>query len=168
MEVIAMPAPRNARGGPRTDSTVPPVGDEVDLYALPLTALVARLSHQLGRKLAAEYAAQDITAKPLDASLFILLARGDARLTELAARLSTSKQALVFVVDRLERDGYLVRVADPEDRRAKRIQLTQAGRQVAQRSDAAMRRIERRWRVRAGDWARLRAKLADLASTREP
>jgi DNA-binding MarR family transcriptional regulator len=166
MEVIAVPAPRSARG-PRTDSTVPPVGDEVDLYALPLTALVARLSHQLGRELAAEFATHDITATPLDASLFILLARGGARLTELAARLNTSKQALVFVVDRLERDGYLVRVADLEDRRAKRIQLTQAGRQVAQHSHAALRRIERRWRAHAGDWGRLRATLADLATARE-
>jgi DNA-binding MarR family transcriptional regulator len=159
-------APRRTRA-PRTDSTVPPVGDEVDPYALPLTALVARLSHQLGRELAAEYAAHGITAQPLDASLFILLARGDARLTELAARLNTSKQALVFVIDRLERAGYLIRVADPEDRRAKRIQLTRTGRQVAQRSDAAMRRIERRWRGRAGDWARLRGTLADLASIRD-
>jgi DNA-binding MarR family transcriptional regulator len=149
---------------PRTDSIVPPVGEKVDLYALPLTSLVARLSHQLGRELAAEYAAHDITAQPLDGSLFILLARGDARLTELAARLNTSKQALVFVIDRLERDGYLVRIADREDRRAKRIQLTQAGREVARLSDAAMRRIERRWRDRAGEWARLRGTLADLAS----
>jgi DNA-binding MarR family transcriptional regulator len=90
--------------------------------------------------------------------------RADAALRlVLAARLNTSKQALMFVVDRLERDGYLVRVADPEDRRAKRIHLTQTGHQVARVSDAAMRRIERRWRVRAGDWARLRATLADLA-----
>jgi DNA-binding MarR family transcriptional regulator len=164
---MSMPGPRRTRA-PRVDSTVPPVGDEVDLYALPLTALVARLSHQLGRELAAEYTAHDITAQPLDASLFILLARGDARLTELATRLNTSKQALVFVVDRLERDGYLVRIADPEDRRAKRIHLTQTGHQVAQLSDAAMRRIERRWRVHAGDWPRLRATLADLASVRGP
>jgi len=158
---MPMRGPRRTRS-PRTDSTVPPVGDEVDLYALPLTALVARLSHQLGRELATDYAAHDITAQPLDASLFILLARADARLTELAARLNTSKQALVFVVDRLERDGYLVRVVDPEDRRAKRIQLTRAGHHVAQRSDAVMRRIERRWRMLAGDWAQLRSTLADL------
>jgi DNA-binding MarR family transcriptional regulator len=115
--------------------------------------LLTRLTHQLGQELAAEYATHDITAQPLDASLFILVAGGDARLTELAAQLNTSKQALLAIVDRLERDGCLVRVAGPEDWRAKRIHLTQ----TALKS-----------RVGAGDWARLRATLADLAGPRDP
>jgi hypothetical protein len=83
---MSMPAARNPE--PRPDSTVPPIGGEVDLYALTFTALLTRLTHQLGQELAAEYATHDITAQPLDASLFILVAGGDARLTELAAQLN--------------------------------------------------------------------------------
>jgi hypothetical protein len=56
----------------------------------------------------------------------------------------------------------------PANGGALRIHLTQTGHQVARLSDAAMRRIERRWRVRAGDWALRRGTLADLASPRDP
>jgi DNA-binding MarR family transcriptional regulator len=34
------------------------------------------------------------------------------------------------LVDRMERDGLVLREADPEDRRAQRVRLTEAGRQV--------------------------------------
>jgi DNA-binding MarR family transcriptional regulator len=157
---------RNVRG-PRTDSDVAPIGDPVDLYALPLTALVTRLSYQIVRELADVYAHQRLSVQPLDASLFILLATDGGRLTALAKRLNTTKQALTFVVDRLERDGYLIRVADPIDKRAKRIQLTASGQEVAATTDAALRDIERHWRSRAGDaWPDVRAALADM--TAEP
>jgi DNA-binding MarR family transcriptional regulator len=144
---------------------VPPVGDSVDFNGLPLTALVARLSHVLVRELAAAYVDQGINAQPLDASLFVLLSTDGARLTALAERLNTSKQALTFVVARLERHGYLTRAADPNDKRAKRIELTESGHGVAAATDAALRRIERRWRTRAGrDWPQLRAGLAQIAA----
>jgi DNA-binding MarR family transcriptional regulator len=150
---------------PRTDSVVPPIGDPVDLYGLPLTALVARLAHQLTRALAQVYVDQHIAAQPLDGSLLILLAMGAARLTELAERLNATKQALTFVVDRLERDGLVLRVADPVDKRAKRIELTEAGVAAAEVTKDAMRAIERRWRSHAGEvWPQLRAALADIAS----
>ncbi len=150
---------------PRTDSAVPPVDSEVDIHGLPLTALVARLSYQLGRELADAYAQNDISAQPLDASLLVLLAQGSARLTALAARLNTSKQALTFVIDRLERDGYITRSPDPKDRRAKQIRLTVAGEAAAQVTTATLTRLERRWRCVAGeDWSQLRAGMADIAS----
>jgi DNA-binding MarR family transcriptional regulator len=96
---------------------------------------------------------------------FVLLAKDGARLTALAERLNTSKQALTFVIARLERDGYLTRAADPNDKRAKRIELTEGGRGVAAATDAALCRIERRWPTRAGrDWPQLRAALAHIAA----
>jgi DNA-binding MarR family transcriptional regulator len=149
---------------PRTDSAVPPVGDQLDIHGLPLTALVARLSYQLARELADAYARNGITAQPLDASLLVLLAQGSARLTALAARLNTSKQALTFVIDRLERDGYVTRAPDPKDRRAKQIQLTTTGREAAELSTATLTRVERNWRALVADWSALRAGLADIAA----
>ncbi len=50
-----------------------------------------------------------------------------ARLTELARRASMSKQAMGQLVDEVERLGYVERVSDPGDRRAKIVRFTQAG-----------------------------------------
>ncbi|BCQ10260.1 transcriptional regulator SlyA [Mycobacterium heckeshornense] len=142
---------------------VPPVGAEVDVYGLPLTALVARLSHRLVQELAATYARESVAAQPLDASLLILLAQGSARPTALAARLNISKQALNFVLDRLQRDGLVTRVRDPDDRRAKRIRLTPAGMAVAELTRATLTEVERRWRSIVGEnWPQLRTYLADI------
>jgi DNA-binding MarR family transcriptional regulator len=149
---------------PRRDSTIPPVGSDVDFYRLPLTALVARLSHLLFQELAGAYARESVVAQPLDASLLILLAQTSARPTALAARLNISKQALNFVLDRMQRDGLVTRVADPDDRRAKQIRLTAAGREAAEVTRTTLTRIERRWRSTVGeDWPQLRANLADMA-----
>jgi DNA-binding MarR family transcriptional regulator len=158
---------RRGSGGhrPRRDSTIPPVGADVDVYRLPLTALVARLSHLLFRELAVTYAGKSVAAQPLDASLLLLLAQGSARPTALAARLNVSKQALNFVLDRLQRDGLVTRVADPDDRRAKQVRLTAAGRQAANVTRATLTRAERRWRSIVGDdWPQLRVNLADITT----
>lgn len=52
---------------------------------------------------------------------------GGTRLTTLAARANITPQAVGELVDDLERLGYVVRQPDPDDRRAKRIVLTQRG-----------------------------------------
>ncbi|MCA2312497.1 MarR family winged helix-turn-helix transcriptional regulator [Mycobacterium intracellulare] len=166
-ELVSKSTPRRVRAL-STQSAVPPIGGSVDVGLLPLTALVARLTYQISRSLADAYKSQGVTAQPLDASLFVLLAQGGARLTAVAERLDTSKQALSFVVSRLERDGYLVRVDDPEDKRARQIQLTDAGHRVAAITADALRRIEVRWRSRLGeDWPQLRAALADVVAESE-
>lgn len=159
--------PRGGGHQPRRDSTIPPVGADVDLYSLPLTALVARLSHLLFQELAVTYARESVAAQPLDASLLILLAQASARPTALASRLNTSKQALNFVLDRLQRDGLVTRAADPDDGRAKQIRLTKVGRAAAEQTGATLSRVEQQWRSIVGeDWPQLRADLADIASHR--
>jgi MarR family transcriptional regulator for hemolysin len=47
--------------------------------------------------------------------------------TELAKFLDIGKVALGGLLDRLEANGYIVRIADPADRRAKRIRMTDSG-----------------------------------------
>ncbi len=47
--------------------------------------------------------------------------------TELAKHLDVGKVALGGLLDRLEANGHIMRVADPVDRRAKRIRMTPAG-----------------------------------------
>jgi DNA-binding MarR family transcriptional regulator len=50
--------------------------------------------------------------------------------TELAKVLDIGKVALGGLLDRLEANGYVARKADPTDRRAKRIEMTAAGRSL--------------------------------------
>jgi DNA-binding MarR family transcriptional regulator len=49
------------------------------------------------------------------------------RLTELAQRASMSKQAMGQLVDEVERLGYVERISDPTDGRAKIVRFTPAG-----------------------------------------
>jgi DNA-binding MarR family transcriptional regulator len=147
----------------QVSTAIPPVGADVDVYRLPLTALIARLSHLLFQELAGTYARESVAAQPLDASLLMLLAQTSARPTALAARLNISKQALNFVLDRLQRDGLVTRVADPDDGRAKQIRLTAAGRDAAEVTRVTLTRLERHWRSIVGeDWPQLRTNLADI------
>lgn len=53
---------------------------------------------------------------------------GGTRLSTIAARANITPQAVGELVDDLERLGYVVRRPDPDDRRAKRIVLTDRGR----------------------------------------
>jgi DNA-binding MarR family transcriptional regulator len=66
------------------------------------------------------------------------------RLTDIAARAGMAPQSMGEIVDDLVAKGYLSRREDPADRRAKRIYLTQKGRDTAQASRIALLEIERR------------------------
>ena len=52
---------------------------------------------------------------------------------ELAHRLGVEASHVTRTVQQLQRAGYVTRVPDPEDRRAQRIRLTDAGRQAVDR-----------------------------------
>src|SRR4051795_11056015 len=67
------------------------------------------------------------------------------RLTELAERSGFTKQAVGEVVVDLERLGYVARVPDPDDRRAKTIVLTERGRAALAAGQQVFRDIEKRW-----------------------
>jgi MarR family transcriptional regulator, transcriptional regulator for hemolysin len=51
--------------------------------------------------------------------------------SELAARLGIETPTLVGILDRMESKGWLRRVPDEQDRRQKRIEITEAGRDAA-------------------------------------
>lgn len=59
-----------------------------------------------------------------------LLATRDKRLSELADTLGISRQAVNQVVDQIESAGYVLRVPDALDGRAKRVRLTPAGQRL--------------------------------------
>jgi DNA-binding MarR family transcriptional regulator len=83
--------------------------------------------------------------RPAHGNAMEMLAIQDGlRLTDIAARAGMAPQSMGEIVDDLVAKGYLSRREDPADRRAKRIYLTQKGRDTAQASRTALLEIERR------------------------
>jgi DNA-binding MarR family transcriptional regulator len=81
---------------------------------------------------------------------FIDLEHG-SRLTDLADRSGLTKQAVGEAVAELERKGYLERVPDPEDGRAKIIKLTPRGVDAALTGRRLFKEIEDEWAERYGE-----------------
>src|SRR5438874_13480550 len=77
--------------------------------------------------------------------------RAGTRLTELARRARMSKQGMMLVVDDLESRGYVRRVPDPEDARAKVVKLTARGRQCAAECRRAVQALDGQLRRGVGD-----------------
>ena len=62
-----------------------------------------------------------------------------------------TKQGMMLTVDELEERGYVRRVPDPEDARAKLVRLTAKGRRVAAEYRRAVQGLEQRARRDLGD-----------------
>jgi DNA-binding MarR family transcriptional regulator len=74
-------------------------------------------------------------------AIFRSLADGPLTVTELAARLEITKQGAGQIVDEMSERGYLRRRADPQDGRARLVELDERGRGAL----AAARRFHRRY-----------------------
>ena len=92
---------------------------------------------------------------------FIDLESG-SRLTDLADRSGLTKQAVSEAEAELERKGYLERVPDPEDGRAKIIKLTRRGFDAASTGRRLFAEIETEWAERYGE-----ERVADLRACAE-
>ncbi|MBL4683930.1 MAG: winged helix-turn-helix transcriptional regulator [Nannocystaceae bacterium] len=68
---------------------------------------------------------------------------GGTRVTDLANKVGITKQAVGQLVDDLQRFGVVERVPDPDDRRAKRVCFTEAGRASMLQGLKHLREIER-------------------------
>jgi DNA-binding MarR family transcriptional regulator len=86
------------------------------------------------------------------------------RPSELAIRTRMTKQALNRLLGNLERKGYLERRPDPDDRRARRIALTERGRAAIPVIRGAVAQTEREWAAALGTdrFAELRELLIEL------
>jgi DNA-binding MarR family transcriptional regulator len=73
------------------------------------------------------------------------------RLTELAERAHMTKQSVGEVASDLEQRGYVERVPDPADGRAKIIRLTERGREAQQTGRGLIEEIEGEWAERFGE-----------------
>jgi DNA-binding MarR family transcriptional regulator len=74
-----------------------------------------------------------------------------SRLTDLAERARMTKQSVGEMASDLERRGYVERVPDPSDGRAKIIRLTARGREVQALGRRLIDDVEREWAERYGE-----------------
>ncbi len=76
---------------------------------------------------------------------------GGLRLVELAERTHTTKQAMGYTVSRLEEAGYVERVADPNDGRAKIIRIAQRRWEMRQLAEGIIAEVEEECVRRLGE-----------------
>ncbi|HTI74510.1 MAG TPA: MarR family transcriptional regulator [Mycobacterium sp.] len=63
----------------------------------------------------------------------------------LADAIGADKTRIIAILDELQGKGLIERVADPEDRRARLLEITKDGRRVKETVQAAIQRGEERW-----------------------
>lgn len=88
----------------------------------------------------------------------------------LAARAQIAKQTATHLVDSLERAGYVERVPDPADGRARLVRLTARAAAALPLARAEEERIEAEWREHLGTeaMAQLRRHLTSLREITDP
>ncbi|KRE94023.1 hypothetical protein ASG76_11490 [Nocardioides sp. Soil774] len=92
--------------------------------------------------------ATDLT--PTQARLIAQIDPDGTRVVTLAARARTTKQSATSIVDQLERAGYVERVPDPADGRAKLVRLTDHAREVGVAAQVEVDRALGEWEAHLG------------------
>lgn len=133
------------------------------LLYLPYRAMETRVFDGLG---AAGFG--DITRA--QSRVFQRIAPGGSRITDLADQAGVTKQTAGFLVDQLERAGYVERVPDPEDGRARLVRITERGLRSVEASTAIVVDVEAEWTAHLGvdRMAQLRELLDDLREITDP
>jgi DNA-binding MarR family transcriptional regulator len=101
---------------------------------------------------------------PRHATALVLIDKKGIRLTDLAVRAGITKQAMMQVVNDLEKRGLVTRSADPGDARAKTVSLTAKGQKERTEAGKAVSAAEQKVRRKLGPnrYESLRQTLADL------
>jgi DNA-binding MarR family transcriptional regulator len=106
---------------------------------------------ELRRRVQAAYAAAGFAdVRPAHNVVFTSLAPQGERVTDLAARAGTTKQAMGYLVDYLVRRGYLERLPDPTDGRAHIIRRTERGWAVNRLAREVVAAAQAEWAARLG------------------
>jgi len=66
------------------------------------------------------------------AALEVLLHKGHLTISEIQAKVPLASGSMTAAVDRIEKKGFIVRKTTPEDRRARLLELTPAGKRVVE------------------------------------
>ena len=98
------------------------------------------------------------------------IAPDGSRVSDLAAQARVTKQSAAFLVEQLESAGYVERVADPTDGRARLVRLTERARPVVQAADDEVERVLGEWADHVGQdrLDQMRDTLGDLREITDP
>lgn len=107
---------------------------------------------------------------PAQARVMQRIGPDGTRLTELAEAAQVTKQTASFLVDQLERTGYVQRTPDPTDARARLVRVAARGLAARPVAEAAVAEVEREWRAHLGErrWTALRDALTRLREITDP
>lgn len=135
-----------------------------------LTGMLHAAAEEAVRYLNSEVAPNHPNLRPAHLQLFRTGSPEGRRVTELAARTGMTKQAMHELVKHLETHGYLLRSVDPDDERARRIELTERGRVLEREVAAAATRLHLTWQTRLGEelFAALWTALGKLTGQTDP
>ena len=102
--------------------------------------------------------------RPSHLRLLSLTPAGGMRVTDLAARVGMTKQALGELVTALQGAGLVEVTVDRRDRRVRLVRPTPAGQELQQVVESAIAGVERRWAAQVGPerWATFREVLAEI------
>lgn len=108
--------------------------------------------------------------RPTHGCVFRFVRGEGMRLTVLAEMAGMTKQSVGEIVDDLVARGYVKRIPDPEDKRAKLICLTERGERAQATGLALFAKVEKQWKERYGDRriAQLRKLLEEIAANEAP
>jgi len=108
--------------------------------------------------------------RPTHACVFRYVRGSGLRLTDIAELANMTKQSVGEIVDDLVERGYVERVPDPADRRAKLICFTERGEEAQEFGFRVFAEIEERWAERYGAdrIAELRGMLEEIVAAEAP
>jgi DNA-binding MarR family transcriptional regulator len=108
--------------------------------------------------------------RPTHGCVFRFVRSPGMRLTVLAEMAGMTKQSVGEIVDDLEARGYVKRIPDPDDKRAKIICLTERGERAQATGLALFAKVEKQWAKRYGAEriAQVRELLEEVAADEAP
>lgn len=107
------------------------------LEAKVLLDLLPTVSRQIGRELANTLRPLRVTPAQLQV-LQLLIVEGDLPPRKISAALSLDQSTIVSTLTRLERVGYVTKLADPDDGRSRLMQATEKAKKVHQEARATV------------------------------
>lgn len=133
------------------------------LLFIPYRALENRVFAAL-----AEAGFDDFT--PAQARVMQRIGPNGTRLTDLAEQAQVTKQTAGFLVDQLERAGYVKRVPDPTDRRARLVCVAERGLAAIPVAEGTVAEVEKEWETHLGKrrMSQLRQALSMLREITDP
>jgi DNA-binding MarR family transcriptional regulator len=138
---------------------------------IPLTGLLDVALEAMLAEFRAELEDSEFSdLRPTHGCVFRFVKGEGMRLTDLAELASITKQSAGEIVDDLVSRGYVKRIADPADRRAKLICLTDLGEKAQRHGFGLFAKVEERWIERYGRdrIVQLRETLEAIAAAEAP